>query len=183
MSCVLCPVSCVLCAMAARMLLSPPPRRFREPDQCSSAEKERPSKQRSLREFGVLQGPASCSMDSPASSVEDPPTSSVQASKTNKYKTRGTCGTFAGRRPPKSEDKLKQFLQDREEHQQKLHQTPKKRKTRQSTDAQCNYRDFVKAMLPYEVGGNGQDRLTRVATKWKKQTMPEKLAQENKSVL
>ena len=169
--------------MAARMLLSPPPRRFREPQQCSSAEKERPSKQRSLREFGVLQGPASSVKDSPASSVEDLPTSSVQASKTNKHKERGTCGTFAGRHPPKSEDKLKQFLQDRDEHKQRLQQTPKKRKTRQPTDAQQSYQDFVKAMLPYEIEGNGKDRLTRVATKWKKQTMPEKLAQENKSVL
>ena len=68
-------------------------------------------------------------------------------------------------------------------HHQKLQRTPKKQKTRQVTDAQHNYRDFVKAMLPYETQGNGQDRLTSVATKWKKLMTPEKLAQENKSVL
>ena len=74
-------------------------------------------------------------------------------------------------------------MQGREEHEQRLQQTTKKRKTRQPTDAQHHYRDFVKAMLPYERQGNGQDRLTSVATKWKKLTTPETLAQENKAVL
>ena len=167
------------------MLLSPPPQSFHREGaaECSSAEKERPSKHRSLSEFFVLHGPA-CGKDSPASSDEDLPTSSVQASKRNKYKERGICGTFAGRRPPESPDKFEQFRQDRVEHEQRLQQTPKKRKTRQPTDAQHSYRDFVEAMLPYEIEGKlPKDRLTRVATKWKKQTMPEKLAQENKSVL
>ena len=159
--------------MAARMLRS----------QCSSAEKERPSEQCSSREFSVLQGPTSSVKDSPTPSVEDPPTSSVQASDTRKYRTRGTCGTFAGRRPPKNDEKLKDFMRDCAAHNQKLQHTPKKQKTRQVTDAQHNYRDFVKAMLPYETQGNGQDRLTSVATKWKKLMTPEKLAQENKSVL
>ena len=130
--------------------------------------------------------PASRVTDSVASSVEDLPVSSVQASEKRKYGVRGTCGTFAGKRPPtKNECKLKQFLQDRNEHTQRSHQTPKSRRTtRQTTDAQQHYRDFVKAMLPFEERGDLKDRMTRVAAKWKNHwTTPEKLAQGNKSVL
>ena len=157
------------------MLLSTPPRRFREAEQCSSAEKERPSTQCSSREFGVLQGPASSVKDSPASSVEDLPTSSVQASTTNKYRKRGT--------PKKNLEKLKEFLRGREEHEQRLQQTTKKRKARQPTDAQHHYRDFVKAMLPLESHGTGPERLRSVAAKWKaQQPRVHQLAQENRSV-
>ena len=168
--------------MAARMLISPAPQRCREPE-WTSPEKKPPSTQRRLGEFGVVcQRPASSVKDSPASSVKSLPASSVQESEKRNYGVRGMCGTFAGKRPPKSEDRLKQFLQGRDEHKQRLQQTPKGRK-RQATDAQQHYREFVKAMLPYEIEGNGKGRLTRVAAKWKnQQTMPEKLAQGNKSV-
>ena len=105
-------------AMAARLILSPVPHRRREPE-CSSAEKEPQSKQRSLKEFGVVcQGPPSSAKGSPASSVKDLTASSAQASENRKYGVRGTCGTFAGKHPPNDEDKLKQFLQDRDEHWQ-----------------------------------------------------------------
>ena len=76
-------------------------------------------KQRSLKEFGILR---------PASSDQDLTAPSAKASEKRKYGVRGTCGTFAGKRPPKNEDKLKQFLQDRDEHRQRLQQTPESRK-------------------------------------------------------
>ena len=121
-----------------------------------------------MKEFGVITAPSSAA---------------PQASEKRKYGVRGTCGTFAGRRPPKDTDKLKQFLQHRDEHKQKMQKTLKGQK-RQATGAQQHYRDFVKAMLPHEMDGSGKDRLVRVAAKWKKQqAMPERLAQENKSVL
>ena len=88
-----------------------------------------------------------------------------------------------GKRPLKSEDRLKPFLQGRDEHKQRLQQTPKGRK-RQATDAQQHYREFVKVILPYEIDGNKKDRLTRVAAKWNnQQTMPETHARDNQSVL
>ena len=165
--------------MAARLLLSPSPQRCRKP-QCSSAEKSPPPRQRSLREFCL--SPASPVKDGPASSVQDLPASSVQTVQKRKYGARGTCGTFAGKRPPKDEKKLKQFQQDREEHMQRLQPTSQCRK-RQSTEAQQQYRDFVKEMLPHEMQGSGKERLVRVAAKWKNHLMtPEKLAQENRSV-
>ena len=105
----------------------------------------------------------------------------AQIVKKRKYGARGTCGTFAGKRPPKDEDKFKQFLQHRDEHNQKMQKRPK---GRQATDAQQHYRDFVKAMLPHDMDGSGKERLKTVAAKWKnQQTMPELLVQENKSVL
>ena len=158
--------------MAARLVVdSPAPSRRREPE-CASAEKEPRPKQRSLKEFGVI-------CQSAPSSAEGLTAPIVEK---RKYGVRGTCGTFAGKRPPKDEDKLKQVLQHRDEHKQKMQNTltgPK----RQTTDAQQHYRDFVKAMLPHEMDGNGKERLKSVAAKWKKQAMPERLAQENKSVL
>ena len=156
-------------SMAARLVVSPAPSRHREPE-CASAEKEPRPKQRSLKEFGVI-------CQSAPSSAEGLTAPIVEK---RKYGVRGTCGTFAGKRPPKDEDKLKQFLQHRDEHNQKMQKTPK---GRQATDAQQHYRDFVKAMLPHEMDGNGKERLKSVAAKWKKQAMPERLAQENKSVL
>ena len=137
-----------------------------------------------MREFGVVcQDPPSSVKGGPASSVKDLTASSVQASEKRRYGVRGTCGTFAGKRPPKDEEKLKQFLQDRDEHRQMMQES--KGQKRQTTNPQQHYRDFVKAMFPREIEGSGKDRLTRVAAKWKNQqdTMPEKLAQENKSVL
>ena len=155
--------------MAARLVTSPAPSRRREP---VSAEKL--PKQRSLKEFGVILRPASSDTD-----LTPPVNTSVK----RKYGARWTCGTFAGRRPPKDEDKLKQFLKDHSEHKQRMQELPKGQK-RQATDAQQHYRDFVHAMLPHETDGSGKDRLIRVAAKWKKQlTVPDKLAQENKSVV
>ena len=55
-------------------------------------------KQRSLKEFGILR---------PASSDQDLTAPSAKASEKRKYGVRGTCGTFAGKRPPKDEGKLK----------------------------------------------------------------------------
>ena len=130
--------------MAARLVVSPAPSRRREPE-CASAEKEPQPKQRSLKEFGVI--------------CQSAP-SSVKAPEKRKYGVRGTYGTFAGKRPPKDEDKLKQFLQHRDEHQQKMQKTQ-----RQATGAQQHYRDFVKAMLPHEMDGSAKDRLVRVAAK------------------
>ena len=156
--------------MAARLVTSPAPSRRREP---VSAEKL--PKQRSLKEFGVILRPASSDTDL------TPP--SVNASVKRKYGARWTCGTFAGRRPPKDEDKLKQFLKDHSEHKQRMQELPKGQK-RQATDAQQHYRDFVKARLPHEKGGPAKQRLISVAAQWKQQlTVPDKLAQENRSVV
>ena len=123
--------------MAARLVTSPAPSRRREP---VSAEKL--PKQRSLKEFGVILRPASSDTDL------TPP---VNASVKRKYGARWTCGTFAGRRPPKDEDKLKQFLKDHSEHKQRMQELPKGQK-RQATDAQLHYCDFVQAMLGQHVG-------------------------------
>lgn len=160
--------------MAARLFLSPAPQRGCK-QECPSAEKEPPSKQRLLWEYGVVsERPAS---QRPASQC---PSSSVEK---RKYGVRGTCGTFAGKRPPKDEEKLLLFMQDLSVHKQKLQETPKGQK-RHTTGAQQHYRDFVKAMLPQETEGTGKERLARVAALWKnRQTVQEKLAQENKSVL
>ena len=154
--------------------MSPAPSRRCEPE-CLSAEKTEPQpKQRSLKEFGVILRPASSDTDL------TPP---VNASVKRKYGARWTCGTFAGRRPPKDEDKLKQFLKDHSEHKQRMQELPKGQK-RQATDAQQHYRDFVKARLPHEKGGPAKKRLISVAAQWKQQlTVPDKLAQENRSVV
>ena len=80
------------------------------------------------------------------------------------------------------EDQSKQFLPDWDEHKQKKQEFPEGQE-RQATDAPQHYCDFVQATLLPETDGSGKDRLIRVAAKWKKQhTMPERLAQENKSV-
>jgi hypothetical protein len=74
-------------------------------------------------------------------------------------------------------------MHDLSVHKQKVQETPTGRK-RHTTRAQQRYRDFVQAMLPQEVGGTGKERMARVAALWKKrQTVQEKPAQENKSVL
>ena len=99
------------------------------------------------------------------------------------YRARGTCGTFAGKRPPKGEEKLLLFMMGLSAHKQDLQKTTKGQKRHTTTAQQC-YRDFVKAMLPRETEGTGRERLARVAALWKtRQTMQEKLAQENKFVL
>ena len=93
------------------------------------------------------------------------------------YRRRGTCGTFAGKRPPKALEKRHQFEQEHRDHQEK------KETMRRSTREQQLYRDFVKAMLPLESHGTGPERLRSVAAKWKaQQPRVHQLAQENRSV-
>ena len=97
--------------------------------------------------------------------------------KVRTYRRRGTCGTFAGKRPPKALEKRLQFEQECGEHQEK------KETMQRSTCEQQLYRDFVKAMLPLESHGTGPERLRSVAAKWKaQQPRVHQLAQENRSV-
>ena len=95
------------------------------------------------------------------------------------YRPRVSCGTFAGRRPPKDEDKLKKFVEERSVHMHKL-----KDRKGQVTNPQQSYRQFVKTMFPQETEGTVHERMCRVAAQWQEQlSMQESLPQENKSVL
>ena len=97
--------------------------------------------------------------------------------KKRQYRPRGSCGTFAGRRPPKDEDKLKKFMEERSVHMQKF-----KDRKRQITNPQQSYRQFV--MFPQETECTAHERMCRVVAKWQEQqSMQERLPQQNKSVL
>ena len=97
------------------------------------------------------------------------------------YRPRGTCGTFAGRRPPKDAEKLRKFEEDRAKYLEKLSDKCGKRR---STTMMQSYRDFVQEMMPLETEGSGPERLRSVAAKWKQRaTKQDQLAQENKMVL
>ena len=90
---------------------------------------------------------------------------------------------FRRETPAQGRGQVEKTQQDREEHKQKMQEFPKGQK-RQATDAQQHYRDFVKARLPHEKGGPAKQRLISVAAQWKQQlTVPDKLAQENRSVV
>ena len=96
------------------------------------------------------------------------------------YRPRGTCGTFAGRRPPKDAEKLRKFEEDRAKYLEKLSKCGKRR----ITTMMQSYRDFVQEMMPLETEGSGPERLRSVAAKWKQRaTKQDQLAQENKMVL
>ncbi len=169
--------------MAAR-LFSSPETQHRPTEEPLTTEKQLHLKQRRLTDFICKQettdAEGSAAFLRPVSSAMAPTTPVPQV---RKYRPRGTCRTFAGRRPPKDEERLKKFLQEREEHMQKLQETAQGGK-RQATNPQQDYREFLKAMLPQETQGTAPQRLRRVAAKWQnRQSMQEKLVQENKSVL
>ena len=95
------------------------------------------------------------------------------------YRPRGTCGTFAGRRPPKDVAKLRKYNEERVQHLDKL---CKDRKPPESNLK--SYRDFVHKMLPLETEGSGAERLRSVAAKWKQRaTRQDQLSQENEMAL
>ena len=95
------------------------------------------------------------------------------------YRLRGTCGTFAGRRPPKDVTKLQKFEEDREKHLEMM-----SCRKRRSTSTMQSYREFVQQTLPLETEGSGGERLRRVAAKWKQRpTMQDQLALENQKVM
>ena len=102
-----------------------------------------------------------------------------------KYRARGTCGTFAGRRPPTSTCPvaLAAYSRAHEEHlkkqQQKLIAMPRQRKL-QATPGQESYRHFSTAMLKLEAGGTGAQRLRSVAEEWKKHRLADQSLRENR---
>ena len=149
--------------MASRLLTSPLPTKRTSEEQTATTEKH----QRCITEF--------LHFADEKNAEEQCQTSSPNV---HKYSCRGTCGTFAGKRPPKALGKRLQFEQERGEHQEKEQETMQR-----STSNQQLYRDFVKAMLPLESHGTGAERLRSVAAKWKaQQPRVHQLAQENRSV-
>ena len=148
--------------MASRLLTSPLPTKRVSEEQTATTEKH----QRCITEF--LHCPESKNAEEQCQDLRP---------EVRTYRCRGTCGTFAGKRPPKALGKRLQFEQERVEHQEK------KETMRRSTCEQQLYRDFVKAMLPLESHGTGPERLRSVAAKWKaQQPRVHQLAQENRSV-
>jgi hypothetical protein len=83
------------------------------------------------------------------------------------YKTRGTCGTFAGNRPPKRQHLMATFEEKRNAHQAEL-QEKKSMKSKPIKDR--NYQQFMKRMLPLETSGSTRDRFRSGVQKWKSQT-------------
>ena len=149
--------------MASRLLTSPLPTKRCSEEQPATTEKQ----QRCITEFihfpETMDAEEQCQTLSPNVCT---------------YRRRGTCGTFAGKRPPKALGKRLQFENERGEHEEKKQET-----MRRSTSEQQVYRDFVKAMLPLESHGTGPERLRSVAAKWKaQQPRVHQLAQENRSV-
>ena len=81
------------------------------------------------------------------------------------YRTRGTVGTFGGKRPPKTLHRRAAFEEQRGAHLSEL----KEKKATKSNYTDRAYHKFVKEMLPLETGGSARDRFRRVAQKWKSQ--------------
>jgi hypothetical protein len=98
----------------------------------------------------------------------------------------GTCGTFAGKRPPNitCPVALASYCRAHQEHLQKkkrLGATPRTRKL-QATPGQESYRHFIKSMLKLETAGIGAQRLRSVADKWKQHKSADQSLQDNNAV-
>ena len=160
--------------MASRLCCTPDRGQRRQKAEPDSTEKQRCSKRQCLTDTtGAVQVP---------SSVLCPASSGAQGSQeVRSYRPRGTCGTFAGRRPPKGAERLQQFEVARAAHYKRL---AEKNNKRQSTHLMVEYRDFVRHMLPLETEGNGAERLRNVAAKWKHRASKlDEITHENRMVV
>ena len=136
--------------MASRLLTSPLPTKRVSEEQTATTEKH----QRCITEF--LHCPESKNAEEQCQDLRP---------EVRTYRCRGTCGTFAGKRPPRlSLAKRLKFEEERAKHQEK-----KEAMRRSTTCEQKLYRDFVKAMLPLESHGTGSERLCSVAANLKAQ--------------
>ena len=155
--------------MAARLCCTPDRKQRRRRAEHELTVQQTPTKKHEDKDSHSQRTPSS----SPGELAECPAMRAVRP-----YRLRGTCGTFAGRRPPKDVTKLQKFEEDREKH---LEQKCRKRR---STSMMQSYRDFVQQTLPLETEGSGGERLRRVAAKWKhRPAMHDQLALENQKVM
>ena len=98
----------------------------------------------------------------------DPPGSPGTPEKRKRnYTTRGTGGTFVGRRPPKALHLKAAFEERRRAHETELQQ---KKATMSKSYTDRAYHKFVKEMLVEEKEGSSRERFQRVVQKWKSQT-------------
>ena len=172
--CVLRPLVCLAAdAMAARLCCTPDRGQRRRIAELEPTAQQTPAKQHEDKDSHGRQTPAA----SPGELAQRPVSGAVR-----EYRPRGTCGTFAGRRPPKDVAKLRKFNEDRAKHLENL--CKEKGKKRRSTSMMATYRGFVQKMLPLETEGSGAERLCSVAAKWKQRaTTQDHLARENRMVL
>ena len=165
-----CPAAYV---MAARWCCTPDRRQRHHVAELELTAQPTPTKQHEDKGSHSQQTPPS----SPRELAQCPASRAVRP-----YRPRGTCGTFAGRRPPKGAAKLRKFEEERAKHLEKV--CKEKCRKRCKTFTMQSYQDFVQKMLPLETEGSGAERLCSVAAKWKQQgTIQDQLAQENRMVL
>ena len=119
-------------------------------------------------------------VESPVSSAPETPEKTKRA-----YRPRGTCGTFAGHRPPKRISGMEAYSAILESCKIKLkqQQAEASEKIRKRTWQTC-----VKEKMPLESDGTARDKLRNVALQWAKERAKQSvssdaIAQENRAAV
>ena len=132
-----------------------------------------------MHEYFAARG-AHDAVESPVSSAPETPEKTKRA-----YRPRGTCGTFAGNRPPKRIANMEEYNARLESYKIKLkqQQAEASEKIKKRT-----WQTFVKEKMPLESDGTALDKLRNVALQWAKERASQSvssdtIAQENRAVV